>query len=176
MPGHVYCMHQVQQQALAGLSKPVRVWGSSPYILHRMWLAKLLTRSPEKMADVSDVVNVASSCHKPEPVSASKDRHTDACVGQKFLRSSHLADNSKTQIAPYQALPVAGPVISQDKYTALAIKEPAPDMSDEVRFWTSSGALANASRPGPCQGWPCWAVRPAAANVPWFFTFAGSPG
>lgn len=84
------------------------------------------------MADVSDVVNVASSCHKPEPVSASKDRHTDGCAGQKFLRSAHLADNSKTQIAPYQALPVAGPVISQDKYTALAIKEPAPDMSDEV--------------------------------------------
>lgn len=104
-----------------------------------MWLAKAFLKR-DNMADLSDVVNLASACHKPEPISASKDRHT-AVQSDKVLRSQHLADNTKTQIAPYQALPVAGPVISHHKATALDIKEFAPELSDEASIGLTTWML-----------------------------------
>lgn len=80
----------------------------------------------------SDVVELASSCHLPHPVSESHNLHPMQ-HHEKVLRSHHLNDPCrKTQVAPYQALPVVGPLITHHKATVLPVNEPHPEKSDEV--------------------------------------------
>jgi histidine decarboxylase len=52
---------------------------------------------------------------------------------EKVLRSKMLKhDNSQVQVAPYQALPVAGPIITHHRASALKVLEPSPDIPEEV--------------------------------------------
>lgn len=43
-------------------------------------------------------------------------------------------DNSQVQVAPYQALPVAGPIITHHRASALKVLEPSPDLPEEERL------------------------------------------
>lgn len=72
-------------------------------------------------------------CKMLDPLSRmSLDKHN--IPSAKTIRSEHLAvASSSSPVAPYCALPVAGPVlITQNKATALPIIEPSDDMTDEV--------------------------------------------
>lgn len=80
-----------------------------------------------------DAVEIAASCTLP-PVLSKSAVHASKDEG-KMLRSQYLKTETlgHAAVAPYQALPVAGPVITHHKSTALPVLEPHPEMSDEVR-------------------------------------------
>jgi len=81
----------------------------------------------------SPAVQLASSCALPAAVAHSGELHNVQSGGEPVLRNQRLQHgNSNVQIAPYQALPVAGPVITHHKATALDVQEYSPDMSEEV--------------------------------------------
>jgi histidine decarboxylase len=84
------------------------------------------------------VVALASACSLPTPVA---EQANDNCINscaignkEKVLRAQHLhaMDNSNVQVAPYQALPVSGPVITHNISKALNILEPSGHLSEEV--------------------------------------------
>jgi hypothetical protein len=84
---------------------------------------------------MSAIAQLASSCALPAAVSHSSELHHSKSE-DAVQRKQHLKGNSNVQIAPYQALPVAGPVagiITHHRATALDVQEPGPDMSEEVR-------------------------------------------
>ncbi|GIL91077.1 hypothetical protein Vretifemale_18759 [Volvox reticuliferus] len=77
-----------------------------------------------------DPVELATSCTMPPVLSRS------AVVEQpKTLRSARLKVDTYNvaAVAPYQAMPVAGPVITHHKSTALPVVEPHPEMTEEER-------------------------------------------
>ena len=88
-----------------------------------------------------DPVELATSCTMPPVLSKS------AVVEQpKNLRSAHLKTETYdvAAVAPYQALPVAGPVITHHKSTALPVVEPHPEVTEEVGGVRASRTVAYA--------------------------------
>lgn len=86
------------------------------------------------MASTSPAVELISSCTLPAAVAHSHDVHLSQPGGDPVLRNQRLKQgNSNVQIAPYQALPVAGPIITHHKATALEVPEYLPEMTEEVR-------------------------------------------
>jgi hypothetical protein len=95
-----------------------------------------LTYAVLQEQQMSAIAQLASSCALPAAVAHSHDLHHSKSE-DAVQRAQLLKGNSNVQIAPYQALPVAGPVaglITHHKATALNIQEPGTDMSEEVRF------------------------------------------
>jgi hypothetical protein len=81
----------------------------------------------------SPAVQLASSCALPAAVSHSHDVHNVQATDDSKGRNQRLKPgNGNVQIAPYQALPVAGPIITHHKATALDVQELSPEMSEEV--------------------------------------------
>jgi hypothetical protein len=81
----------------------------------------------------------------------------------KVLRSQCIKQEqtSQLQLAPYQALPVAGPIITHHRASALDVMEPSPDLSEEVGSWSSPTAVLPSCAPSdrvvPCRNaWPPW--------------------
>jgi histidine decarboxylase len=79
-------------------------------------------------------VQLASSCALPAAVSHSHEVHNDAKAGGDVPGRKLKQGNSSVQLAPYQALPVAGPVITHNKATALDVQELSPELSEEDRL------------------------------------------
>lgn len=81
-----------------------------------------------------DPVMLASTCRLPQAVERN-DAHNTASQ-EKVLRSSHIQQAlSHTAVAPYQALPVAGPVLTSSgvgKSPSLPVLDQA-EMTEEVR-------------------------------------------
>ncbi|GIL65938.1 hypothetical protein Vafri_19565 [Volvox africanus] len=77
-----------------------------------------------------DPVELATSCTMPPVLSRSA-----VAEQPKTLRSAHLKVDTYNvaAVAPYQAMPVAGPVITHHKSTALPVVEPHPEMTEEER-------------------------------------------
>ncbi|GLI60631.1 hypothetical protein VaNZ11_002828 [Volvox africanus] len=77
-----------------------------------------------------DPVELATSCTMPPVLSRSA-----VAEQPKTLRSAHLKVDTYNvaAVAPYQAMPIAGPVITHHKSTALPVVEPHPEMTDEER-------------------------------------------
>jgi len=91
---------------------------------------------------MSEAVALASTCPLPAAVAASHDKHLTT-NGEKVTRSKMLKpDNSQVQVAPYQALPVAGPIITHHRASALKVLEPSPDMPEEERLAAINETLA----------------------------------
>jgi hypothetical protein len=69
----------------------------------------------------------------------------------KVLRSQCIKQEqtSQLQLAPYQALPVAGPIITHHRACALDVMEPSPDMPEEVGSWSTIEPV-----PLPCRAPP----------------------
>lgn len=111
-----------------------RVWHPAMWILKRRREAENTRETAETYQTMaSPAVQLASSCALPAAVSHSHDVHSVQATGDPVLRSERLKQgNSNVQIAPYQALPVAGPIITHIKATALDVQELSPDMSEEV--------------------------------------------
>jgi hypothetical protein len=82
------------------------------------------------MSSVSDTVALASTCTLPVPVA--EQRHIAA--GSEMKRSAHLKTNENYAVAPYQAMPVTGPVVSskETRQTGLPVLEPDHTLSPEV--------------------------------------------
>lgn len=80
----------------------------------------------------SPAVQLASSCALPAAVSHSYDVHNYAQSGGDVPGRKLQQGNSSVQLAPYQALPVAGPVITHNKATALDVQELSPELNEEV--------------------------------------------
>ncbi|KAG2444886.1 hypothetical protein HXX76_001623 [Chlamydomonas incerta] len=78
---------------------------------------------------MADPVSLAASCAMPPVLSKS------AVTGGEVKRSAHMKMDSYNvgAVAPYQAMPVAGPVITHHKSTALPVVEPHPEMTEEER-------------------------------------------
>lgn len=78
---------------------------------------------------MADPVSLAASCAMPPVLSKS------AVAPGEVKRSAHIKMDSYNvgAVAPYQAMPVAGPVITHHKSTALPVVEPHPEMTAEVR-------------------------------------------
>jgi histidine decarboxylase len=88
----------------------------------------------------SPAVQLASSCALPAAVSHSHDVHNVQATDDSVGRNQRLKQgNGNVQIAPYQALPVAGPIITHHKATALDVQELSPEMSEEVGRLVSVG-------------------------------------
>ncbi len=81
---------------------------------------------------MSAAVQLASTCSLPEPI-----ERNDSHVSSERVQSPHKAHpgstNSKVQVAPYQALPVAGPIITHHRSSAFNIMEPSRGLPEEVR-------------------------------------------
>ncbi|KXZ55245.1 hypothetical protein GPECTOR_3g385 [Gonium pectorale] len=77
-----------------------------------------------------DPVELATSCAMPPVLSKSA-----VPENPKHSRTAHLKTEtySVAAVAPYQAMPVAGPVITHHKSTALPVLEPQAELSDEER-------------------------------------------
>ncbi|KAG2448549.1 hypothetical protein HYH02_006440 [Chlamydomonas schloesseri] len=78
---------------------------------------------------MADPVSLAASCAMPPVLSKS------AVAAGEVKRSAHMKMDSYNvgAVAPYQAMPVAGPVITHHKSTALPVVEPHPEMTEEER-------------------------------------------
>ncbi|KAJ9528608.1 hypothetical protein QJQ45_020416 [Haematococcus lacustris] len=81
--------------------------------------------------DASETVALASSCPLLQPVAA-PGRH--AMASSEVKRSQFLKVNDNVAVAPYQALPVTGPVITKEsKSSGFPVLEPDASMSAEER-------------------------------------------
>jgi hypothetical protein len=89
------------------------------------------------MSSVSDTVALASTCTLPVPVAESGQRHI--AHGSELKRSAHLKTNDNYAVAPYQAMPVTGPVVSskETRQTGLPVLEPDHTLSPEVSAYGS---------------------------------------
>src|SRR5688572_4216429 len=84
------------------------------------------------MSRASEAVALASTCPLPHTM-ADRD-HKHETISQPIKRTQHLqVDNTAVQVAPYQSLPVAGPVITHHRAAALNVLEPTANMPREVR-------------------------------------------
>ena len=81
----------------------------------------------------SETVELASNCELPKPVECCSMRHIKQ--GQEVKRSQFIKPNDNYAIAPYQALPVTGPVVAEFKgeHGGLPIVEPDHSISPEVK-------------------------------------------
>lgn len=79
-----------------------------------------------------EAIALASSCELPEPVTDSCSKHISSHT-DAMSRPQHMkVKNTNVQIAPYQALPVAGPVITHHRSTAFKVSEPTAELPEEV--------------------------------------------
>jgi hypothetical protein len=92
-------------------------------------------------------VALASACPLLPAVADSYDKHTSTAAGSTTPGCGHTRTNAKVQIAPYQALPVAGPVITHHRAAALDVVEPAADMPEEASV--RGGVPPSARRASP---------------------------
>lgn len=78
----------------------------------------------------SEIVALASSCTLGEPMQ--KDmRHLT--TSKEVKRNQHMKQNDNYAIAPYQAMPVTGPVVTKEaKTSGLPVVEPDHSVSPEV--------------------------------------------
>ena len=81
---------------------------------------------------MSEAVALASSCPLPHAVAASHDMHLSSSTDNGMRNKMLKHDNSHVQVAPYQALPVAGPIITHHRASGLKILEPSQDIPEEV--------------------------------------------
>jgi len=73
---------------------------------------------------MSETVELASTCPLPQPVQDVSQRHVSN-MSKEVKRSQYLKPNDNVAIAPYQALPVTGPVVAKEsKSTGLPVLEP----------------------------------------------------
>lgn len=79
---------------------------------------------------MADPVVLASTCKLPQAVV--RDDHHSVEQAERVLRSTHIANVSNAQVAPYQALPVAGPVITTHKSPSLPVLDHDTEMTEEV--------------------------------------------
>ena len=80
-----------------------------------------------------DAAELTASLPLPPVLSERATAHRTEQSNSK--RSAHLKTETfhHAAVAPYQALPVAGPVITHNKATALPVIEPDASRSQEVR-------------------------------------------
>lgn len=105
-------------------------------------------------------VALASACPLLPAVADSYDKHTSTSAGSTTPGCGHTRTNAKVQIAPYQALPVAGPVITHHRAAALDVVEPAADMPEEASV--RGGVPPSARRASPSS----MGNAPAATSSP----------
>jgi histidine decarboxylase len=96
---------------------------------------------------MSEAVDLASCCPIQQVVATSSERHAIKCT-DKELRSQCIKheQTNQLQLAPYQALPVAGPVITHHRASAVDVMEPSPDLPDEVRYWMTDSCSVCSAR------------------------------
>jgi len=85
------------------------------------------------MADAT--IALASSCRLMDAPSRPSAHNFPSTKDGKVLRSQHMIDPlDVTAVAPYQSMPVSGPLITHHcaKSSALPVVEPNPDMTAEV--------------------------------------------
>jgi histidine decarboxylase len=75
-------------------------------------------------------VDLAAGCKLPVAVDRSHNHET--VHEQKVSRNQHLKVEDAYAVAPYQAMPVAGPVITHNKASALDVLTPNDELSHEV--------------------------------------------
>lgn len=83
---------------------------------------------------VSETVALASNCPLPALV-AEETGQRHMVPGSELKRSAYLKPNDTYAVAPYQALPVTGPVCTskETRQTGLPVLEPDHTLAPEVR-------------------------------------------
>jgi histidine decarboxylase len=92
-------------------------------------------------------IDLAAGCKLPAAV-AERCTHTETVGHEKVLRTAHLKTEATFAVAPYQAMPVAGPVITHNRAPALDVLAPSDELPQEVR----AGLAAPARRAAPAAG------------------------
>ena len=82
----------------------------------------------------TDAVALSSACALP-PFASPPGKHARPGA-DKLNHPPKMLDNSNVQLAPYQALPVAGPLITHHRAAALNVLEPGT-MPEDVSLWLS---------------------------------------
>lgn len=101
---------------------------------------------------MSTPVELANSAKLPHAVERSSKHETVA--HDKLSRGKHLQGAETYAVAPYQAMPVAGPVITHNRAPALDVLEPSDELSHEVSGRPGGARVAQSPECGPEQRTP----------------------
>jgi hypothetical protein len=81
---------------------------------------------------MSSAIEIAAGCKLPAAV-AERCTQNETVAPSKVLRTQHMKTEANYAVAPYQAMPVAGPVITHNKAAAQDVLAPGDELPQEVR-------------------------------------------